>query len=104
MQELIPITFFICIAYAIRTGCARAASWWPRTYRRSDPLAGLCWKKSRRQGALRWGISLVCLALALALEAIGARDLTFGRRCRVGPVPASASCWPGTSPGLPRAS
>ena len=28
---------------------------------------------------MRWGISLVCLALAMALlEAIGARDLTFG--------------------------
>ncbi len=38
-------------------------------------------EERRRQGALRWGISLVCLALALAmalLEAIGARDLTFG--------------------------
>ncbi len=36
-------------------------------------------EEERRRQALRWGISLVCLALAMALlEAIGARDLTFG--------------------------
>jgi len=36
-------------------------------------------EERRRQGALRWGISLVCLALAMGLlEVLGARDLTFG--------------------------
>ena len=82
MQELIPITLFICIAYAIHAlADARARSKLVAPHVPEEvirALAGLE-EERRRQGALRWGISLVSLAVALALlEAMGARELTFG--------------------------
>lgn len=82
MQELIPITLFICIAYAIHAiadAHARGklvAPHVPEEVIRA--LAGLE-EERRRQGALRWGVSLLCMALAMALlEVLGARNLTFG--------------------------
>ena len=78
MQELIPITLFICIAYAIHAiADARARSKLVAPHVPEEVIRSLAVleEERRRQGALRWGISLVCLALAMALlEAIGARD------------------------------
>ncbi|MGE8235670.1 MAG: hypothetical protein ACN6PQ_05300 [Stenotrophomonas indicatrix] len=82
MQELIPITLFICTAYAIHAiADARARGKLVAPHVPEEVIRSLAVleEERRRQGALRWGISLVCLALAMALlEAIGARDLTFG--------------------------
>lgn len=88
MQELIPITLFICIAYAIHAiADARARSKLVAPHVPEEVIRSLAVleEERRRQGALRWGISLVCLALAMALlEAMGARDLTFGAAALVG--------------------
>ncbi len=82
MQELIPITLFLCIAYAIHAiADARARSKLVAPHVPEEVIRSLAVleEERRRQGALRWGISLVSLAVALALlEAIGARELTFG--------------------------
>ena len=82
MQELIPITLFICIAYAIHAiADARARSKLVAPHVPEEVIRSLAVleEERRRQGALRWGISLVCLALAMGLlEVIGAHDLTFG--------------------------
>lgn len=82
MQELIPITLFICIAYAIHAiADARARSKLVAPHVPEEVIRSLAVleEERRRQGALRWGISLVCLALAMGLlEVLGARDLTFG--------------------------
>ncbi|MDT3474689.1 hypothetical protein [Stenotrophomonas maltophilia] len=81
MQELIPITLFICIAYAIHAiADARARSKLVAPHVPEEVIRSLAVleEERRRQGALRWGISLVCLALAMAPWAMGARDLTFG--------------------------
>lgn len=82
MQELIPITLFICLAYAIHAiADARARSKLVAPHVPEEVIRSLAVleEERRRQGALRWGISLVSLAVALGLlEAMGARDLTFG--------------------------
>ena len=74
MQELIPFTLFICIAYAIHAiADARARSKLVAPHVPEEVIRSLAVleEERRRQGALRWGISLVCLALAMALlEAI----------------------------------
>ncbi len=79
MQELIPITLFICIAYAIHAiADARARSKLVAPHVPEEVIRSLAVleEERRRQGALRWGISLA-VAMGL-LEAIGARELTFG--------------------------
>ncbi len=82
MQILVPITLFICIAYAIQAladARARGKLVAPHVPEEVIRALALLEEERRRQGALRWGISLLSLALALGLlEAIGANDLTFG--------------------------
>ncbi|KAA9002199.1 hypothetical protein FJU31_04810 [Stenotrophomonas cyclobalanopsidis] len=82
MQELIPITLFLCIAYAIHAlADARARSKLVAPHVPEEVIRALAGLEEarRRMAGLRWGISLVSLAIALAvLEAVGARDLSFG--------------------------
>lgn len=82
MQELVPITMFVCIAYAIHAlADARARGRLVAPHIPEEVIRSLVELEEarRRMAGLRWGICLVCLAIALALlEAIGARDLTFG--------------------------
>ena len=81
MQELIPITLFICIAYAIHAlADARARSKLVAPHVPEEVIRSLAAleEERRRQGALRWDISLVSLTVVMGLlEAIGARELTF---------------------------
>lgn len=82
MQEMIPITLFICIAYAIHAlADARARGRLVAPHVPEEVIRALAdlEEARRRMAGLRWGICLVFLSIALAvLEAIGARDLTFG--------------------------
>jgi len=82
MQEMIPITLFICIAYAIHAlADARARGRLVAPHVPEEVIRALAdlEEARRRMAGLRWGICLVSLSIALAvLEAIGARDLTFG--------------------------
>ncbi|WMJ70975.1 hypothetical protein [Stenotrophomonas sp. 24(2023)] len=82
MQELIPISLFICIAYSIHAladARARGKLVAPHVPEEVIRSLALLEEERRRQGALRWGISLLSLALAMGLlEAMGARDLSFG--------------------------
>ncbi len=82
MQELIPITLFVCVAYAIHAladARARAKLVAPHVPEEVIRALALLEEQRRRQGALRWGISLVCLSFAFAgLEMLGHEDLSFG--------------------------
>lgn len=82
MQELVPITLFICLAYAIGAiADARARGKLVAPHVPEEVIRSLIELEEHRLRlvALRWGIGLVCLALALGgLEAVGASDLTFG--------------------------
>jgi len=82
MQELIPITLFICIAYAIQAlADARARGKLVAPHVAEEVLISLAALEDerRRMSALRWGITLCSVALAFGLlELTGARELDFG--------------------------
>lgn len=81
-EMLIPISLFICIAYAIKSVVdarvrrqmvdSNGSQELVRSILEGDELR-------RRHGSLRWGITLVVLALGFAaVEYSGARDITPG--------------------------
>ena len=82
LEMLIPITLFICITYAIKSVVdarvrrqmvdSNGSQELVRSVLESDELR-------RRHSSLRWGITLVVLALGFyAIERSGARELTPG--------------------------
>jgi hypothetical protein len=82
MQELIPITLFISLAYAIQAiADARARSRLVAPHISEDVIAALVLaeQQRRRLSSLRWGVVLIVTALGLAaLQVIGWNDLTPG--------------------------
>lgn len=82
MQELIPITLFICVAQAISAlADARARSRLAAPHIAEDVIHALVRLEEKRRllSGLRWGVSLLCLGVAFAvLELLGARELSFG--------------------------
>jgi hypothetical protein len=82
IEFLIPIVFFICITYAIkailesRTRAKLIAANSSEELIRSLLLSE---EQQRRQGSLRWGVVLSCLAGGFALiETFGYDDVTPG--------------------------
>ena len=82
LEMLIPITLFICIAYAIKSVVdarvrrqmveSNGSQELVRSVLESDELR-------RRHGSLRWGVTLVVLALGFyAIERSGAHEITPG--------------------------
>ena len=81
-EVLVPVTLFICIAYTIKAivdgrvhrqmVSSNGSEELVRSILQADELR-------RRQGSLRWGITLIAVALGFALiEAMGWRDVTPG--------------------------
>jgi hypothetical protein len=80
---LIPITSFICIAYTIKTLIDARVRWkMLRGGAGSEELVRsmmLGEEMRRRQGALRWGITLFTLAIAFGIiQAMGWDELNAG--------------------------
>ncbi|ROU07758.1 DUF6249 domain-containing protein [Lysobacter enzymogenes] len=79
---LVPITLFVCIAFAIKVVVeARVRGKLAQSAGSEELLRSLARDEDqrRRHGALRWGIVLVLLAIAFAIiEAAGWRDATAG--------------------------
>ena len=81
-EILIPITLFLCIAYAIKVVVdARVRKQMINTNVAEDLMRTLLQgeEQRQRQGSLRWGITLVALAIGFGLvEAGGWQDITPG--------------------------
>lgn len=82
LEVLIPITLFVCITYAIKTVVdarlrrqifdANGSQELVRSLLEGDELR-------RRHSALRWGITLVALAIGfVVIETVGWREITPG--------------------------
>jgi hypothetical protein len=82
MQELVPITLFVSLAYAIQViADARARSRLVAPHVSEDVISALVLadQQHRRLSSLRWGVVLIMTALGLAvLQVIGWKDLTPG--------------------------
>lgn len=82
MQELIPITLFLCLAYAIQAVAdARARGRLIAPHISEEVIASILQAEQsrRRLSSLRWGISLLAATLGLlTLEAFGWDELTPG--------------------------
>jgi len=81
-EILIPITLFICIVYAIKLVLdSRVRSKLMASNGSEELLRAMLQgeEQQRRHASLRWGISLVSLALAfLAIEIVGWDEVTPG--------------------------
>jgi uncharacterized protein DUF6249 len=81
-EILIPITLFICIVYAIKVVVdARVRKQMMDSNGAQDMVRSLLETEqaSRRHASLRWGITLVALAIAFGLiEAFGWDEVTPG--------------------------
>jgi len=81
-QVLIPITMFICITYAIKLALdARLRFQLVREGAAADALRSLVEGEAaqRRHSSLRWGITLVAIAIAFGIiEASNWREVTPG--------------------------
>lgn len=82
MQELVPITLFICFAYGIQAIVdARARSKLVAPHVSEEVLVSLIRAEQlrRRASSLRWGVTLVTGASGLAiLQVLGWEDLSPG--------------------------
>lgn len=82
LELLIPITLFICIAYAIKSVVdARVRRQMVDSNGSQDLVRSILEgdEQRRRHGSLRWGITLVVLALGFAaVEFSGVREITPG--------------------------
>ncbi len=81
-EVLIPITFFLCVTYAIKAFVdARARSKLLASNTSEELLRSLVKSEELqgRQASLRWGVVLTCLAVGFALiESFGWNDVTPG--------------------------
>jgi hypothetical protein len=81
-EVLIPISLFICIAYAIKSVVeARVRRQMVDSNGSQDLVRSILEgdEQRRRHGSLRWGITLVVLALGFAaVEFSGVREITPG--------------------------
>ena len=81
-EVLIPITFFLCVTYAIKAFVdARARSKLLASNTSEELLRSLVKSEELqgRQASLRWGVVLTCLAIGFALiESFGWNDVTPG--------------------------
>jgi len=81
-ELLIPIVFFLCIAYAIKVVVdARVRKQMVNSNVAEDLVRTMLQGEEQRQrhGSLRWGITLVALAVGFGLvEAGGWQDITPG--------------------------
>jgi hypothetical protein len=79
---LVPITFFLCVTYAIKAFIdARARSKLLASNTSEELLRSLVKSEELqgRQASLRWGVVLTCLAAGFALiESFGWTDVTPG--------------------------
>ena len=82
MQELIPITLFICFAYAIQAVVdARARTKLVAPHISGEVIASLVQAEQfrARYASLRWGITLVTASIGMfAVRALGWEDLDPG--------------------------
>lgn len=82
MEELTPITLFICFAYAIQAVAnARARSKLVAPHISGEVIASLVQAEQfrARYASLRWGITLVTAAIGLfAVQAMGWEELRPG--------------------------
>lgn len=81
-ELLIPVTLFVCIAYAIKAVVdARVRKQLVSSNGSPDLVASILRadESNRRLSSLRWGITLVMLALGFGIvEAAGWQDITPG--------------------------
>jgi hypothetical protein len=82
LELLIPITFFVCVTYAIKSILeSRTRSKLIAANSSEELIRSLLIseEQQRRQASLRWGIVLSCLAAGFALiESFGYDDVTPG--------------------------
>ena len=82
LEILIPITFFVCVVYAIKVVLDSRTRAKLIAANSSDELIRSLLKNEEehsRQNSLRWGIVLTCLAVGFALiEYFGWDDVTPG--------------------------
>ena len=81
-ELLIPITFFLCVTYAIKALLdARTRAKLIAANGSEEMIRSLVRNEEqlRRHASIRWGVVLVCLAVGFALiEYFGWRDVTPG--------------------------